>query len=349
MSNAISFRIPGNSNSLSFNPCCLYDNYLPFQPTYFEKDRTKFIEAKTFLPGCSICELKEKTHGKSYRTVFNDKIPDDIGDSVYRLEIVLDTTCNAACIQCTVKQSSLWRQQVALVKNEHIKPEQEIDSGIEQIKSVVDLNKVKMFNFWGGEPLLTETHLKFIKNIADPSLVSLTYSTNGSIFPNRELLDLWSKFKLVKLQISVDDVNDRFHYIRWPLQWDKVSTNIIRFKNEVSDNIEYSINCCVLPLNVLYLNELEEWLSQNFFVNNNGKEIGINFIRGEGKLDIANTPMRLREEVWKKFGMDHVISKILRELPVSNPTKMIEHITYWDKVRKLDVKETFPEIIKFFN
>jgi hypothetical protein len=167
LSNAVSFRIPGDKNILTFNPCCLYNEYLPFHPIHFKRTKKMFDEATTFLHGCSKCELKEKTHNQSLRLVTNREIPDGIDNEIYKLEIVLDTTCNAACIQCGSDQSSLWRKEEAgLKKIVHIQPEQQIDDKIAQIKQAIDINKVKSFHFWGGEPLLTDTHLKFLNEKA---------------------------------------------------------------------------------------------------------------------------------------------------------------------------------------
>jgi len=204
LSNAVSFRIPGESNSITFNPCCLYDQYLPYHPVFFKKQREQFIKAdKAYLPGCSKCELKEKTHGVQYtqRHTFNQQIPDDIGDEIYKLEIVLDTTCNAACIQCGADQSSLWRNEYASRDKNyvHIQPESQIDSKIETIKKNVNIQQVKRWHFWGGEPLLTDTHMKLLSQIEDLSTVSLAYTTNGSIFPDDDVLELWSKCKDVMI------------------------------------------------------------------------------------------------------------------------------------------------------
>ena len=135
LSNAVSFRIPGDSNSLTFNPCCLYDVYLPFHPTVFKKHRDIFINAdKEYLPACSKCKLKEVTHGlsRTQRDIFNKQIPDGIGTDIHKLEIVLDTTCNAACIQCGTYQSSLWRNEIAArdPNYSHIQPKSQIDQKI---------------------------------------------------------------------------------------------------------------------------------------------------------------------------------------------------------------------------
>jgi hypothetical protein len=349
LSNAVSFRIPGDSNTLTFNPCCLYDEYLPYFPPYFEKQRELFINAPTFLPNCSKCELKEQTHGVSLRTVTNEQIPDDIGDTIYKLEIVLDTTCNAACIQCGDTQSSLWRKQYAEEKKIiHIQPEPQIDAKIAQIKQSVDLNKVKHYHFWGGEPLITDTHLKFLTQIDDPSDVAISYTTNGSVFPDEDILNLWAKFKSVKIGVSIDGMHDQFHYIRWPLGWDKVVRNLYDFRDNSPSNTSFHVNCCVLPLNAFYVDELGAWLQDNFSVASNGTSISYNFIRGEGTLDIACTPMSLREEIWKKLGDDHAISNVLKEVPVQGYGDMLRHIEHWDKVRKLDWRAIFPDIVSHF-
>lgn len=348
LSNAISFRIPGDSNVLTFNPCCLYNTYLPFHPGYFKKMKKKFDEATTFLPECSKCELKEKTHNNSLRIITNREIPDGIDNDIYKLEIVLDTTCNAACIQCGADQSSLWRKEEAgQQKIIHIQPKSQIDDKIAQIKQAVDLNKVKIFHFWGGEPLLTDTHLKFLREIEDPSTVQINYTTNTSIFPKEEVLELWSKFKKVKIGLSIDGIEDRFHYIRYPLKWEKTTRNLELFKTETSSNVDFHINCCIIPLNVYYVNELGDWLKENFNTVN-GRTVSYNFIRGEGTLDIAKTPMSLREEVWKKLPADHDIANVLKELPVLETDQMMQHLDKWDKHRELDWRKVFPDIVKHF-
>lgn len=350
LSNSISFRIPGDSDALTFNPCCLYDEYLPYHAPFFQRQRKQFLEADNFLPGCNKCKLKEQTHDSSLRRTINTQIPNDIGDTIYKLEIVLDTTCNAACIQCGSLQSSLWRKELAgSEKIFHIQPKSQIDQRIQEIKENIDLNKVKIYHFWGGEPLLTDTHLKFLREIDDPSDVRLAYTTNGSIFPDEDVLNLWSKFKSVTVGISIDAMHDKFHYIRWPLGWDKLTRNLVEFRDNCPSNVRFHINCCIIPLNAYYVDELGFWLKDNFSRISNGSQAAYNFIRGEGTLDIAATPMKLREAVWKKLGEDHVVSKVLQEVPVLNPMAMLNHLNETDSRRNLNWRETFKEIVEYYD
>jgi hypothetical protein len=353
LSNAVSFRIPGESNSITFNPCCLYDDYLPYHPTFFKKQREKFISAdKEYLPGCQKCKLKETTHGleNTQRNTFNQQIPNGIGDAIYKLEIVLDTTCNAACIQCGSSQSSLWRNEIASRAHNyiHIQPESQIDSKIETIKKNVDIQQVKIWHFWGGEPLLTDTHMKLLNQIEDLSSVSLAYTTNGSIFPDEDVLELWSKCKQVTIGISTDGIEDKFQYMRWPLKWDKWTRVANQFKTGTPSNVRFHINYCVTPLNALYTYETDEWLDKNFSKHTDGSAISFNFIRSEGTVDAACTPMSLREEIWTRLGNDHVVSSILRELPITDSINMIKHLDHWDPIRKLDWRKTFPDSARHF-
>jgi sulfatase maturation enzyme AslB (radical SAM superfamily) len=349
LSNAVSFKVRDNGSDLTFNPCCFYDVHLPFNATVFKEERTRFINAATFLPACSKCKLNEKTHGRSLRLGSNKEIPNGIDDTIYKLEIVLDTTCNAACIQCSEIQSSLWRKEISRDNRIlHIQSESQIDKSIRSVKENIDLNKVKMFHFWGGEPLLTDTHLKFLREIDDPSEVQLNYTTNCSIFPDDNVLKLWEKFKKVRISLSIDGVEEQFHYIRWPLKWDKATRNVKLFKENTTSNVSFQVNCCIIPLNVYYVDILSDWLNENFDINQDGTKVLHNFIRGQGALDIACTPRSLREQVWKKIGINHDVSRVLREVPVIDYDNMLLRLKTWDPIRKLDWTTTFKEIVPYF-
>ena len=130
--------------------------------------------------------------------------------------------------------------------------------------------------------------------------------------------------------------------------WNKAKRKLDQFRDNTPLNINYHVSCCIIPLNVYYVDELGDYLQNNFSKARNGNRISYNFIRGEGALDIAKTPMSLREEVWKKLSEDHVVSNVLKELPVLDYGDMKGHLDYWDPVRKLDWRKTFPDIVKHF-
>jgi sulfatase maturation enzyme AslB (radical SAM superfamily) len=120
--------------------------------------------------------------------------------------------------------------------------------------------------FSGGEPLLIKEHKTFLEEIirqgyADKILVR--YNTNG-LLVNDEIIELWKKFKKVKVGFSIDAVGDRNWYIRYPSDWATIERNLHKLDN-TPDNIQVSIATAIQILNIKHLPELAKWkVQQNF-------------------------------------------------------------------------------------
>jgi hypothetical protein len=111
--------------------------------------------------------------------------------------------------------------------------------------------------------------------------------------------------------------------------------------------MNFDVNSCLLPLNLLTVADLSSRLDDNFSRYGNSP-ITANFIRGEGTVDISTTPMALREQVWKNLPEDHEVSRILKQVPVTDPSAMLAHLDFWDKHRNLEWRKIFPEVAKFY-
>jgi hypothetical protein len=125
---------------------------------------------------------------------------------------------------------------------------------------------LKQVYFAGGEPLLIKEHKLFLEEIirqgyADKILVR--YNTNG-LLVNDEIIELWKKFKKVKVGFSIDAVGDRNYYIRYPSDWATIERNLHKLDN-TPDNIQVSIATAIQILNIKHLPELAKWkIQQNF-------------------------------------------------------------------------------------
>jgi uncharacterized Fe-S cluster-containing radical SAM superfamily protein len=140
---------------------------------------------------CNTCVRKEATGKYSVRQNAQDFFNHVTADSLI-IDVGSDIRCNAACIMCGPHLSTLWQQEH---DQKVLFTQATAQNLVEKISTLADLNKVKQFNFVGGEPLLTSTHKEIIRKITDLSDVEFHYNTNGSIFPDEETLDLWSKSK----------------------------------------------------------------------------------------------------------------------------------------------------------
>jgi hypothetical protein len=133
-----------------------------------------------------------------------------------------------------------------------------------------DLNTVEWLHFNGGEPLFTNIHLDVLNRIPNPSQCMVYYNTNGTIRVKPSVFELWSKFKLVKLVFSIDDIGTRFNYQRTNADWNEVESNMFWYRETAPVNMMFGINRTISKLNQPYLSELDEWFAQHFATNRLG-------------------------------------------------------------------------------
>lgn len=222
-------------------------------------------------PACKICLTAEANGTPSrrqgiiefYQTIDTQLTP----NSIVNLDYNCENVCNAKCIMCNGVYSSLWVEdevKLGLVQPMHKKTKHN------SLIYNLDFSNLRRLHFNGGEPLLSKDHLivleKVINSGAAP-MCQLSYNTNGSVIPSKEVLNLWRKFKLVKLQFSIDAIGSAFDYIRFPLKWDQLLDNFEFWKNFNEFNILYSLNITLGLHNILYLEDLLKWCLNNFSTN----------------------------------------------------------------------------------
>ena len=113
-------------------------------------------------------------------------------------------------------------------------------------------------------------HIDIIQRIPDPSLVTVYYNTNGTIRVMQSVFDLWSKFKLVKLDFSIDDIGERFNYQRTNADWKTVEENMFWYRETSPVNMMFGINRTISKLNKDHTQELDDWFKDNFPTNRLG-------------------------------------------------------------------------------
>jgi hypothetical protein len=344
-----------------------------------KKEMAYAHNATDWLPECSSCRTMEESSVEVLkpRLNANSMISADsvIGDCV-NLEISFDTKCNAACLSCGSYCSSTWakfekKHNINLhgitnkVININNSLERKIAESLYKIKlteddtdtsdvlfrkliSLVPLDKLETIFIMGGEPFYTKSHLKMLKHLKeihpDLSKVSIKYQSNGSIYPSDEVLKLWEDYKFISYGVSLDGIDKKFNYLRWPLKWHRCEPIVKRLMRETKAQLY--VNCTVSPLNILYVNELENWLIDNIPHNKFKNQTSI--IRPNaclGTMDLRYTNHKLRDKVFRLYGEDHDISKMFSNMPVyDDPSAMFNYIEQMDRIRRLDWRKTFPDI-----
>lgn len=255
-------------NVLEISPCC-FSPPMPVDIVDFNDDQYLTQVRNSWARGqypkaCSACQQAEKLNINSRRQGSNQWYQDhglfNTDVELTRIDYWVGDLCNLKCVICGPENSRSWKQElnlpIELKKNVYNK-----------FWKTMDLTAVKFIHFTGGEPLLSSEHVELLRSLPNPGQVQLNYNTNATILPSQELLDLWAQFKLVQIDFSVDDIEERFEYQRFPAKWDNVVDNLQWFKTHTPTNCMFSVNTAVSILNHSNIDNLKHWLAENFSEN----------------------------------------------------------------------------------
>jgi len=190
---------------------------------------------------------------------------------------------------------------------------------------------------------------KYISNGSSKN-ISLHYTTNVTIFPDSAWWKLWENFKEIDIQLSIDGLEDKYNYIRFPGDWTQVLNNVkkyIEFRAKL-DNVRLSVSHTVSAYNIFYIPEFLRWCS----------EIGL----PTPWLGRVHNPTHMRPSVWpiaiKQTIVDHLTSDphpisqtwaglLMNQDDSQYYSEFIEKTKWHDQYRGLNFKETFPELAHF--
>ena len=211
-----------------------------------------------------------------------------IPEKLVYLDLRLGHTCNLKCIMCSPHDSSMWipdhKKVYPLFQAKELKDQMQWDKDSFNNKwhenpdfwreMYAQIPNLRQVYFAGGEPLVIKEHKMFLEEIirqgyADKILVR--YNTNG-ILVDDEIIELWTKFKKVKVGFSLDGTSLRNWYIRYPSDWATIEKNLHRLDN-TPDNIQVSIATAIQILNIKHLPAFARWKIEQKFKKINFQNI----------------------------------------------------------------------------
>lgn len=260
-------------------PCCRFKTSVAIfngsiggilnSPAY--EDLRQRSSAGDFITGCEKCYYEESKGKKSLRQSFNEEYDSNTVELTF-LEIGFDNICNLTCDGCWSNFSSAWSKKINPSDNKilHYK-------SIKQIKEVpMSVSKIL---FLGGEPLMTNRHLKFLELVPVPSAVEVIYNTNGTFLLDDELIDFLHRFKSVKFILSIDGYAELNDKVRSGSCWG----DILKFINLIKlSKFHLEIN------SVLHLNNWHGLLDLEKFIKSLNVVWTVNVLTYPSSLDIVN-------------------------------------------------------------
>jgi MoaA/NifB/PqqE/SkfB family radical SAM enzyme len=255
---------------------------------------------------CNGCWNRENANGHSKRMWSNEK-PVNTMYAIEDLEIGLDTTCNMMCRICQPSQSSKWASASDVLEklNKLQIPyghqyNQEIQNpntrnDLMRVLNNTDLSHINAVRINGGEPFYSKNLLPLLKqldNQAGIENISLSFNTNGSIFPKDNVLDILSRAKDITIDISIDAINKLASVTRHGIAWNVIDSNIHKFVSKFGkDNIRLS--SVISLLNVNRIQELYDYVC-----NAQVRSWTWQFLRAPEYLSVYQVPIKIREK-WK--------------------------------------------------
>ena len=258
-------------------PCCTWrntgdeplvtDNLEDYRNSNFVKNVQQQLENNIWPEGCEDCRLDEEYGSPSMRTkAFTDYNKRPGRDA----EIKFGNLCNLKCAMCSPYNSSLIAKEYddmlsngidhELIKRKtpNVNAWYEDDDILSSVAK--QMNDMTLIKFSGGEPTVNSYLADFLKQI-DNKHVNIQITTNGNNWPQK-LHDEVAKFNAVKITVSLDGYGKVNEYIRYPSNWKKITSNLLKMKSLTNVN-QFIMSPTVASYNVHQVGKLCEWANNS--------------------------------------------------------------------------------------
>jgi organic radical activating enzyme len=323
-------------------------SFVDYKKTEFFLELEKGLK-QGWPTGCHRCQNEESNGLISLRQRYNQRMSGE-KDRLEFLELSISNHCNLTCKMCDNFSSSKWQTMLDtnpklldydfgkdIIKNK--------DFSVNDIFKDLDLDFLNTVKYLGGEPFVTPELSDLIgffeqRNIIDR--INFRCNTNCTFYP-RKLIDRLLQFKSVRIDLSVDGIDDLCNFVRTGEHWSKVSSVIDQWLALTAscDKVTLVLHHTSQALNIHQFDMIKEFAEQR----------QINF-----SYSILSHPRYLSFEVLPKEYIHHIIDKkILTDIKMIDilkntayddecNRKFKSYIEDTDRILKTDINEVIPDL-----
>jgi len=303
--------------------------------------------------GCASKRLKENKH---HNFDIDQITRSTVGGKITTLPKIIDlrvgNICNLKCVHCWTGNSSKWYEDSLLLNKYENLSSNPIDNNWisnqgnvwEYIKE--NIKSIDTLNVLGGEPFASkEFHQLIDWLVVNKHDVQLKVVSNGTLL-NQQLIDKLEYFSSVIIGISLDDINTRAEFLRFPTQWEEFTANMKYLsKSKLRKYFNwtaYNLNIWNLPATIKY--------AQQFDIS---FELA-DFVQFPNHMSIQNLPSGFKEEVSNKLahieGIDFYLKYMNNnDLWEEHKDTLYNYLEDLTIARSVNWKPIFPEIINLYD
>jgi len=338
--------------------CCVNTVSIPESKINFHTNQYLIDQRNQFNLGkkpssCNYCWQEEERGIKSHRNR-NQLLRIGKIDTTVELLFIdynVPPLCNAKCIICTSYFSSAWAQEDIKFG---VLPERSFNEiHKNKIEFDLDLSKVRRIYFNGGEPLLSPDINMMLSSIKEQqgslSNIDLSMNTNGSILLKPNDLLLWNECKTVTMFFSIDAVGEQFEYIRNPLIWKDVSTNVRKYE-EMINNLNVVITPNIGIHNVLEFENLVHWFNEQQSMSK-AKSFALKVAPTSGVFSFDEASLKIKESIIPLLNDTPKVDIIKNYIKnsKSGENRWIYVIDKLDSRRDSNWRKVFPRLGKLYD
>jgi hypothetical protein len=260
------------------------------------------------------------------------------------MSMLLDTTCNLACVICSPKLSTKWRLETG--EKHAVRPQEE---KVRTILRSMDLSNLKMVHILGGEPMLSplnavilEELLPYAKNI------TVWYDTNGTQRPSAKVMELWNQFDKIHLKFSIDGIGKTLEYLRWPARWEDVVATLEWYRENMDVGHHISLRPAIGFLNMHCMRDLMQWHKNTFNMTKDRTPIQMEFTPVYGLYTAYNMTQKMIDDARSVFRKDPRMMRLIPEVASEQKiTEIRDSLDALDAKRGTDWRTQLPHLIEY--
>lgn len=279
------------------------------------------------------------------------------------IDIRWNNTCNLGCVYCNANSSSTWADRLGAKNSRPVKDYQD-----DLLKWILDrVDHVKEIQLVGGEPMLIKQNYTLLKHLPKDCKISIITNLSYDLknLPCLENL-LERPASNILWNVSAENVNEKFEYIRSGADWNVFSDNLEFLTQKFPESVTV-----LMVYNMLSAFDFPETVTK--FMDIGVKKFVVNPLFDNPGVDIFLMPPEIQQSAAEKLREALAIHQsridpadielyrmdsgetILKRLESPSPQKILtksevdKQIAFYDKWNQHKFSSVWPDLVQMID